>query len=347
MNKEDLEYLREMATKSETENFTNEELEKISSALRTNVDADDTTEALDLTAQIICEQSQYENRLGLKRSVDHDKLHGLAQEVIYYGELLGAENAIQKIDDFDFKMEVAKENVTDKNVNREDSSGHSFLEASLYSSRSPKTIMNILDKGGKFSEWDDPETVTGMLLDRVTFDYVNQEKDYGENSIKNTLGNLVVLIERGVIEKPENLDKLYSNSELLKKYPEIMKRIFADDKDFESKVKNVEDREKLKKQKKDYLKDKMEEVRRAVEDNRVDSEPLRSRRNGKIIKPSNFETISYNLGEGETGNSLTKEINKEHEILGKIRTEAAKKEIIKHDPEKLEIIRRRRESEGK
>ena len=112
---------------SKIRDFSREDLQTISFALHTNVNADDTTEALDLTAQIVYEQSQCIDRLGNERNVDREKLHDLTKEVLYFGNNLGAEQAIQKVDDFDFAMEVEKENVSDKNVNREDTFGRSFV----------------------------------------------------------------------------------------------------------------------------------------------------------------------------------------------------------------------------
>lgn len=255
INPKDLEYLREMAKRSETEDFSNEQLQKISSALRTNVNTDDTTEALDLTAQIIEHQDG--------KNVDVEKLHDLTKEVIYHGGLLGAEDAIDRIDYFDFSMEVRKEHVTDENVNRE-SNGNSFLESSLYSSKSPETIKSIIDKGGKFREWEDPADISCMLVNRLTSDYKGQLEKYGENSIKNNLGNLAVLIETGIIEKTKDLDKLISNPELFEKYPDIMNKLFEGDKDLQAKLDNVKKRGELKDQKDDYLQEKLEEVRQAV-----------------------------------------------------------------------------------
>ncbi len=257
MNQEDLEYLREMAIKSETEDFSNEQLQKISSALRTNVNADDTTEALDLTAQIIEHQDG--------KNVDIEKLHDLTKEVIYHGGLLGAEDAIDRIDYFDFYMEVRKEHVTDENVNRE-SNGNSFLESSLYSSKSPETIQSIIDKGGKFREWENLADISWMLVNRLTSDYKGQLEKYGENSVKNNLGNLAVLIETGLIEKPKDLDKLISNPELFEKYPDIMNKLFEGDKDLQAKLDNVKNREELKGKKDDYLQDKLNLLRERLGD---------------------------------------------------------------------------------
>ena len=312
MNIEDLEYLREMVVKSETEDFSDEQLQRISGALRTNVNADDTTEALDLTAQIIYEQSQYTDRLGNDRKVNRENLHNLTKEVIYYGELLGATDALKTVDDFDFAMDVSKENITEKNANRDNSFGNSFLESSLYASKSPEAIKSIIDKGGKFNDEVEPNHIVNILLDRVTSDYNGQLEEFGENSIKNNLENLAVLIETNMIEKPKYLDKLISNPELFEKYPDVMNKLFKDDKDLPNKLDNVRNREKSKaknKEETDYLQDKADVIEAAV--HRI---KMRQKR-GKT-------RVSYSYRNGETGNSVTGEMDATHQKIASQRTKA-------------------------
>ena len=85
MNQKDLEYLRKMEGEARQRAFSKEEIEHISEALRTNVDIADSTEALDLVREIMDKQS-FNNNVEL--------FHGLADEVIYHGELLGANLAV-------------------------------------------------------------------------------------------------------------------------------------------------------------------------------------------------------------------------------------------------------------
>ena len=317
MNTEDLKYLREMAEMSGSVDFSNEDLEKVGEALRTNVDASDTTEALDLTAEIIYQQSQYTNQWGNDRNVDIEKLHDLTKEVIYHGELLGAEDALKKVDDFDFIMDVRRENVTDKNANRKDSFGHSFLEASLYCSKSPKAIEAIIGKGGKFSEEEHPSEVVNMLLERVTFGYNDELEEFGENSIKNTLGNLAVLIETGLIEKPKDLDRLISNPILFEKYPDEMNKLFEGDKDLPRKLENMRAREHNK-ETTDYLQDKSDDLRAAI--HRI---KMRQRRGERRVLHSDRD--------GETGNSLTGEVNASHQKIAERRTESYLNKMSERD----------------
>ncbi len=90
MNQKDLEYLRKMEGEARQRAFSKEEIEHISEALRTNVDIADSTEALDLVGDIIDSQS---------KNNDIELLHGLINEVIYHGELLGAERAVHTAKD--------------------------------------------------------------------------------------------------------------------------------------------------------------------------------------------------------------------------------------------------------
>ncbi len=331
MNQKDLEYLREMAVKSETEDFSDEQLQKISAALRTNVNADDTTEALDLTARIINEQAQSTNIHGEKRNTDNvavEKLHSLAKEVIYHGELLGAQDALEMVDSFDFYQDVKKENVTDKNAKRvryED--GGSFLYESILQSSSPESIKTILDKGGKFEVGDYPSyELVDLLLYRVT----DKEplKNSEEKSVKNDLENMTILFDRGLADVPVNLDKLLSNPELFEKYPEIMKKMFNYDKSLLEKLEDVKSRKENKEinnQKKDYLQDKLESVRASI--SRRAKRKDDTSEETRIIVPR-----GYNLG--NTGNSSTGEINEFHHRVADAQKNAAKEVMKKHLEEK-------------
>ncbi len=323
MNQKDLEYLRTMAEKSETEDFSDKELEKISSALRTNVNANDTTEALDLTAQIVNEQAQSTNIHGENRNnnMTLDKLHSLAKEVIYYGKLLGAKDAIRKVDDFDFYMDVKKENVTDENAKRvswED--GHSFLYESVLASSSPKTIQTILNKGGKFVASDDPSyELVDLLLYRVTDN--DHLKNSEEKNVKNDLENMIILLDSGLADVPVNLDKLLSNPELFERYPNIMKKMFSYDKNLLEKLEDVKVRKENKEQNRDYLQDKLEKVRKALQ---------KSQRRPR--KGDERKKLTRNYRMGETGEVTRKNLSEnnrpskeEIEYGTQIQTEVAKK----------------------
>ncbi len=87
MNYEDMEYLKKMEEEAQIRLITDEEIEKVSEALRTNVGGQDETTALDIVGDIIESQS---------RINDVEKLQGLVDEVIYHGELLVAERAVYK-----------------------------------------------------------------------------------------------------------------------------------------------------------------------------------------------------------------------------------------------------------
>ena len=303
-----------MSEESKTRDFSNEDLQNISKALRTNVNADNATETLDLTSHIV------ENQV--RMNADKEMLHNLTKEVIHYGKLLGAEDAIERVDYFDFYMEVKKEHITDENVNRENN-GNSFLEASLYSSKSPEVIQAIIDKGGKLHESEEPKDIGWMLLSRLTLDYNNQLKHFGENSVKNNLGNLAVLIESGLIEKSKELEQLISNPELFEKYPDIMNKLFEGDKDLPAKLANVQKRGELKEQKDDYLQNKLTAVKAAIRQHR------RTPRNDDtaIVVPR-----SYSLG--ETGNSSTGKTNEFHQRVADVHMIGAKRIMKKHLEEK-------------
>ncbi len=91
MNEKDLEYLRDMREESYERVFSKEEIERIGEALRTNVGANDTTEAIDLVVEIIHNQ-QFE----IDKHDNIELFHGLVDEVIYHGGLLGADDAVKE-----------------------------------------------------------------------------------------------------------------------------------------------------------------------------------------------------------------------------------------------------------
>ena len=325
MNQKDLEYLRTMAEKSETKDFSDKELERISSALRTNVNADDTTEALDLTAHIIYEQSQYEDRLMRKRNVDIEKLDGLAREIIDKGLFLGASDAVDIAKDvqFDIALKQAKNGTISKEyVNLERGwNGSSVLDDLLYDSQSPKAVKSLIDKGGNFGSETDSEEIKDRLIVRVTSGYKFQLQDFGEDNIKNNLGNLAVLVETCMIEKSEDLDRLLSNPELFEKYPNIMKKMFSYDKNLLEKLEDVKVRKENKEQNRDYLQDKLEKVRKALQ---------KSQRRPR--KEDERKKLTRNYRMGETGEVTRKNLSEnnrpskeEIEYGTQIQTEAAKK----------------------
>ncbi len=88
MNREDIEYLKKLDDELRKNNrrLTDVEIEKVSESLRTNVGVQDEPTALDIVGDIIFQQSKIN---------DVEKLQGLVNEVIYHGELLGAEYAVR------------------------------------------------------------------------------------------------------------------------------------------------------------------------------------------------------------------------------------------------------------
>ena len=118
MNKESLEYLREMEKEKEKHPFSNEEIEKVHEALRQNVGANDSNEALDLAAKIS------------KTQVDSygADVNSLLDTIIYHGDLKGNKEA--QITATDTKLSLAAkfidseqydkfENMNFKNINND------------------------------------------------------------------------------------------------------------------------------------------------------------------------------------------------------------------------------------
>lgn len=331
MNMEDLKFLREMVVKSETEDFSDEQLQRIGNALRTNVNADDTTEALDLTAQIIYDQSMYTDKLGRKREVDVEKLDSLARDVIDKGFYLGATSAIDYAKDVRFfvaQKQAEKGTIAKEDVNLMDSNyNNSVLGSMLYEAKSPLAVKALIDKGAnKLGAEDDFENIKDMLIRRVTSEYEFEHKDYGENRVKNNLGNLAVLIKTGLIEKPKDLDRLLTNPELFEKYPDVMNKLFEGDKELPNKLEKIKNRENLKEQKDDYLKEKLTAVRNAIRNNSI----FKIRKDGKAVRKQrpDYEVM------GTTGDSVSKENNelhkKHYKEVADIQKDAAKEIMKQH-----------------
>lgn len=85
MNQKDLEYLRKMEEEKEKRAFSNQEIENIHNCLRTNVGANDTNEALDLSASIV--QTQVK-----EYGADADSL---LDTILHHADLNGAEDATE------------------------------------------------------------------------------------------------------------------------------------------------------------------------------------------------------------------------------------------------------------
>lgn len=329
MNVKDLEYLREMANKSGTEDFSDEQLKRVREALSTNVNADDTTEALDLTAKMIYEQSQSNDKFGRKRKVDVEKLDGLAKEIMDKGLFLGAENAIDYAKDVRFavaKIQAEKGTIAKDDVNLMDSNyNHSILDSMLYEAKSPLAVKALIDKGAnQLGAETDFDEIKDMLMGRVISGFD------GKDSIKNNLGNLAVLIKTGLIDKPKDLDRLLKNPILFEKYPDMMSKLFEDDKDLPNKLENVKNREKLKEQKDDYLEERFTAVENAVKEKALFAI-------GRI-KPTHRKQRKDFEKVGNTGDSIVKENNElyknHYQEVADVQKEEAKKHVPEHIVEK-------------
>ena len=321
MDMKDLEYLRKMNEEKYNRQFSGEEIKKIHNALHTNVETEDATEALDITADIIEIQSA---RFGVD-----EKFENITNDIIHHGVILGATEAVETAEKIDFNIKLKKENITDKTVNLVNPDGYSFLHEAIWESKSPKVINDILDKGGKFVGYNDthPDEMVYELVERVTSHYEYQlSQPNGEKNVKNDLENMTILMEKGLAYAPENLDKLLSNPKLFEKYPETMKKMFNYDDNLQEKLEEVKNRKENKGKNEDYLQEKLKAVRASLNAHR--RRPPRTRKGSEEEE----RKLGHNYRMGETGEITRKNLSEEEKPSEedikygtKVQTEAAKK----------------------
>lgn len=119
MNNKDLEYLRKMEEEASKRAFSKDEVEEVHNCLRTNVGANDTNEALDLSASIA--QAQVE-----KYGTDVDSM---LDTILYQGEIKGAEDATIKATET--KFDLAAKFIDSEQYNKFESMGFHHLNQGL------------------------------------------------------------------------------------------------------------------------------------------------------------------------------------------------------------------------